>query len=243
MESWLTLLIRITIVVFIAICVHQVVESTSSRLVSKMFGVAEPEFAGDQTVEAPRPQVNPWPILAAATVLVVGFFSIHFLKFQKFTLAADLINQLGGRVDYQPTASSVLSAYLVSSASVDLSECEVADNPVPAFKHLRRLKTLRLAGAKFQQSIISEIARCKQLTALDLSSTPITDLDIATLAQLPSLKSLIVNDTGLSDDSIDSISKMKSLSHLECDNTQFSEAGLQKLGGLIFTVSPSVAVS
>lgn len=229
MEFWLTLLVRLAVVAFIAICVHQVVESTSNRFVSRMVGGAEPTSVVDKTIEAPSPRVNPWPILAAGAVMTFAFISFHFLKFQKFTSAADLINEMGGRIDYQPRASSVLSAYLVSSASVDLSECEVADKPAPAFKHLPRLKTLRLSGATFQPGMIGEIARCKQLKSLDLSSTAITDLDMATLAKLTGLNSMIVNDTRLSDESIDSIAKMKSLSHFECDHTQFSEAGIQTL--------------
>ena len=232
MESWLTLIVRLVAVLFVAICVHQVVESTSNRFVSRLFGGAEPESASE-AVETPSPAISPWPILTAGMALVIAVSAFHFFKFQKFTSTADLIRNLGGRIDYQPNASSVLSAYLVCTASVDLSDHEINDEPALAFKHLPRLKILRLSGAKFQPSLIGEIARCKRLASLDLSSTPITDKDMETLARLSGLKSLIVSDTKLSDESIDSISKMKSLSHLECDNTQFSETGVQTLASLI----------
>ena len=231
MESWLTLFVRLAIVVFVAICVHQLVESTSNRLVSRMFGGAEAEPASE-TVETPSPRINPWPILAAGMALILAFLSFHFFKFQKFTDTADQITNLGGRIDYQPNASSVYSAYLVSTASVDLSDCDV-DEQAPAFKYLPRLKTLRLSGANFQTGLVNEVARCNKLAALDLSSTPITDEDMAALAKLAGLKSLIVNDTKLSDESIDSISQMKSLSHFEGENAQFSESGIQTLESLI----------
>ena len=230
MESWLTLLVRLAAVVFVAICVYQVVESTSNRLVSRMFGVVEPE-AVNETVEAPSPRVNPLPIIAAGAFLLLAFLSFHIYKFQKFTSTADAIKKIGGRIVYQPTASSVWSAYLVSNTSVDLSDREAT--PAPSFKYLPRLKTLRLSGATFQPGMIKEVARCKRLASLDLSSTKITNEDMQSLATLARLKSLIVNDTKLSDESIDSISRMKSLSHLECDNTLFSESGIETLNSQI----------
>ena len=230
MESWLTIIVRLVVIGLVAVVAGTVLQSTSQQLAGKLFNyTAQPELEENAPV-ASQKSGNVWVAVAGGLATFVGIYgAVHVFQFRRFAASVNVIEKLGGKVNFVPPQQNRFRAYLYSESTVDLSGSSVDDGNFPELVNLRRLLTLRVDNTDIADVAASEIGKCKMLKALDLSNTKIGDAGLQQLVTLSSLKNLILNDTPVTDDSIPTILSFGSLVKLECTNTAISPSGVEEI--------------
>ncbi len=157
--------------------------------------------------------------------------------FERQASAAKRIEQMGGRVQFEPRAPEAFSGLIGTEVYCNVADVDISNRPLPAeaVDCLARLVTARgisLDGTVVRDADLQQIGGLRGLVYVDLSNTRISDEGLKGLARLVNLETLNLNNTNITDEGIQHLRGMRRLTTLSLRNTRITDAALEVIGGL-----------
>jgi hypothetical protein len=118
--------------------------------------------------------------------------------------------------------------------SVNVESADFQDKDLDILADLPHLDRLRLPGTSITDAGLQRLAGLKagKLILLDLRQTKITDTGLAHISKMKRLEWLFLAGTGVSDAGMKEVSKLTNLEYLSLDDTQVTDAGIAHLRSL-----------
>ena len=234
MESYLTIVVRLVVIAFVAILVSLAVAPTADKIVGSLAGnnAVQPS---DSYEPATKPVDTPMlmGIAIGAFIFAVATILLVYYRLQKFHRAVEVATQAGGNVTFTPDFSSKAFCWLHSKTILDLSGTKLSNEIISQISSLPRLEVLRFGSTNIIDSGADLISKCKHLRSLDISETKLGDHAMLQISKLRNLVTLIASKTQISNNSIDLLASLKKLRKLECSDTGITTEGLKRLDKLM----------
>lgn len=233
MESYLTLLVRLTVVAFVAVVASYVITPVAEKIIAPLTTTVA-ENAVEETPKNQEPSNRRAVIYAAICISLFMFGAATLIAWQTRSLmvANNQVLKLNGNIKYQPELSSFVLRKFQCETTIDLCSTDLNDSNMPNFGAFPQLKSLRIASTAISNQSGAIVSRCKNLHSLDVSETSIDDEFLRQISDLPKLEAIIASDTKISDSCVDALTKLKSLKKIECFNTGFTNLGAEELNEL-----------
>jgi len=130
------------------------------------------------------------------------------------------------------TRSSVLNSLMASRDALvylDLTECPVNDEELPAIEPFQKLETLEIWQTNLGDSGLAHIAKLANLKTLDISKCKnVTGAGVGELTKLVKLETLNLSETGIDDAGLEKLSTMHQLKSLDLKLTRVTDDAVAK---------------
>jgi Leucine-rich repeat (LRR) protein len=120
-------------------------------------------------------------------------------------------------------------ALLTELETLSLNHASITDPGFECFRHLRKLRELRLRQTAITDDGLANVAQFKQLETLNLSFTDIGDAGARHLNGLTKLRSLHLDGTRITDAGVENLKTLKNLEWLNLYRTTVSDSGMVHL--------------